>query len=237
MKRTLLLLAALALPGMAAAASSHADAMTNATIAFYSGFPSTGGKLLVKVNAQSDVESSTSDVLAHADSVVITISGHAYTFALDQAAKTKGQLELDVKGALKAYGHGQAKIAAVITELSQAQNGQQALVVLSRPEGNGHVVIALYHPNGGNAGLRVRGASHATVWIHGQPHDYAVRATDNAGLLSSLTLAGSNGNRTLVSVVADLQTNASIGASSSDSSTSSSTDTSAGLKVTLGGNN
>lgn len=249
MKRIVLLLAALTLPAMAAAASGSATAMTHATVAFYSGFPSTGGKLLVKANARSDTQASAQKVIAKADSVVITVSGHAYTFALDQAAKAKGRAEVDVKGALQATGHGKAKLAAVVKELAQAQSGDQSLVVLSRAQGSGHVVVALYHPDGGNAGLRVKNADRATVWVGGKAHAYPVASDGGTGVMSSLHVKASNGQQTLTSTVADLQARVTLGASTSGatggsgSSDGSSTGTGgsgsagAGLNVTVGGGN
>lgn len=249
MKRIVLLLAALALPAMAAAASGSTTAATHATVAFYSGFPNAGGKLLVKANAQSDVEASAHKVIARADSAVITVSGHAYTFALDQAAKARGRAEVDVKGALQASSHDTAKFAAVIKELAQAQSGQQSLVVLSRAQGSGQVVLALYHPDGGNAGLRVKNADHATIWVGAKARTYPVTSNGDTGVMSSLHLEASNGQKTLASTVADLQTHATLNASASNSnnttgnsdrgsaSTSGSGSASAGLNVSVGSGN
>ncbi len=241
MKRIVLLLAALAVPGVAAAANGTGHAVTSATIAFYSGFPSSGGTLLVKAHGQSDVETSAQKVIAKADSVVITMTGKTYTFALDQAAKAKGQAEVDVKGALQASAHGKAKLAAVLQELAQAQTGQQSLVVLSRAQGSGHVVLALYHPDGGNAGMRVQNADQATVWVKGKAKTYRVTADGSGGVMSSLKLRAQGGQKTtLTSTVADLETHASLNASSSSSSSGGGRDSSsasAGLNVSVGGSN
>jgi len=246
MKRIVLLLAASLLPGMAAAASGSADATAdaaaNATIAFYSGFPGSGGSQLAKVKAGSNAQASAHEVLARADSVVIDVSGHAYTFALDQAARAKGQAELDVQGALQASAHGKATIAAVVKELAQAQGGQQSLVVLTRDQGSGRVVLALYHPDGGNAGLRVKAADHATVWIHGSAHDYKVTSDGSGGTMAGVKVKGSNGQQTLTSTVADLETKVALNGSAKtggggDGSNGSSASGSAGLNVTVGGSN
>ncbi len=244
MKRIVLLLAASLLPGVAAAASGSADATAhaaaNATIAFYSGFPSAGGSQLAKVKAQSDVAASAHNVLGRADSVVIDVSGHAYTFALDQAARTKGQAELDVQGALQASAHGKATIAAAVKELARAQGGQQSLVVLSRDQGSGRVVLALYHPDGGNAGLRVKAADHATVWIHGKAHAYKVTSDGSGGTMAALKIEGSGGPQTLTSTVADLETKVALNGSARTGGSGGGTNGTsgsggAGLNVTVGG--
>lgn len=243
MKRTVMLLAlaGLILPGAAAAASGSANAAADATVAFYSGFPGSGGSLVTKVNAGAEAAASAQKAIAQADSAVITLSGHAYTFAVDQAASTEAQPELDVKGALQATGHGRAKVATVVQELAKAQDGQQPLVVLSRDQGSGQVVVALYHPDGGNTGLRVRNADHATVWVNGKMHEYKVTSGGNGGVISSLQVQVSNGQQTLTSTVADLQTQVALNASGSTSSSagsgSASGSGSVGLNVTVGGGN
>jgi len=246
MKRIVLLLAAMLLPGVAAAASGSADATAhaaaNATIAYYSGFPGAGGSQLAKVKAGANAQASAHKVLARADSVVIDVSGHAYTFALDRAAGAKGQAELDVEGALQASAYGKATIAAAVKELAQAQGGQQSLVVLSRDQGSGRVVLALYHPDGGNAGLRVKAADHATVWIHGKAHDYKVTGDANGGTMAAVKLQGSNGTQTLTSTVADLETKVALNGSAKTAGGSASSDGtsgsgSGGLNVKVGGGN
>lgn len=248
MKGTLLLLAALIAPGMAAAngaAAAAASAAANATVAFYSGFPNAGGTLLVKTNIQAAAQGQAQQAIQKADAAVITVSGQAYTFALNSQAKAKGQAELDVKGALKAAGYGKASLEAVVDELAQAQAGQQSLVVLSRSQGSGKVVVALYHPDGGNAGLRVNNADTATIWINGKPHGYQVASDTSGGLMSSLQLKASGGAKTLTTTVADLQTQATLNAGGSSSTSpggssnsgSANGSASAGLNVSVGGSN
>lgn len=244
MKRNVFLFAALALMGAAAAASGAADAMSNASVAFYSGFPSSGGSLVVKATARAAEKDVAPKAVERSTSVVITVSGHAYTFPLDQAAKAKGQVALAVKGVLKASGHGSASVGSVVKELAEAQAGKQPLVVLSRAQGSGQVVVGFYHPNGGNAGLRVKNADRATVWVGGQPHTYAVKGDNGSGLMASIRLQASGGQRSLGSTVAGLQTQAALGASNGGSAGASgsgggsargSASGGAGLNVTVGG--
>lgn len=249
MKRTLLLLAALIVPGAAAAngaaaAGAAANAAANASVAFYSGFPGSGGTLLVKTGVQAVANGQARQAVQKADAAVVTVSGQAYTFALNGKAKAKGQADLAVKGALQASGYGEATVKAVATELAEAQAGEQPLVVLSRNEGNSSVVVALYHPNGGNAGLRVKNADAATIWIHGKPHGYQV-ASGNGGVMSRLTLKASGGTATLASTLASLQTRAALSASANGSASTNSGSngssgggsTSAGLSVSVGAGN
>lgn len=242
MKRTLLLLAALIVPGVAAA-NGAANAAANATVAFYSGFPSSGGTLLVKTNVQAAAQGQAQQAIQKADAAVVTVSGQAYTFAMGSEAKANGQAELAVKGALKASGHGQATVEEVASELAQAQAGQQSLVVLSRNQGSGQVVVALYHPDGGNAGLRVKNADTATVWVNGKPHGYQVASDASGGVMSSLQLEAGGGAQPLTATVAKLQTRVTLngGASSASSSGGSgstgSASAGAGLNVTVGGSN
>ena len=248
MKRIAWLLMALAAPGVAAAASgSSAGATANASVAFYSGFPGSGGTLVVKASEKAAENAVAQQAIQRSDSVVITVSGHAYTFALDAAAKAKGRAELDVKGALPSKGHGTASVGAVVHELAKAQSGGQPLVVLSRRQGGGQVVVAFYHPNGGNAGLRVKNADRATVWVGGRAHAYPVTGDNGSGVMSSLRLRASSGQTSLDSTVANLQTRVALGASAGASSrTGGSTGSAAGgagasagggagLNVTVGG--
>lgn len=247
MKRALLLLAALIVPGMAAANGAAADAAANATVAFYSGFPGSGGTLLVRTNVQAAAQGQARQAIRNADAAVVTVSGHAYTFALNSNAKAKGQAELAVKGVLNASGHGEATVKAVATELAQAQAGQQPLVVLSRNQGNGSAVVALYHPDGGDAGLRVKNADTATIWVNGKPHGYQVADHGNGGVMSGLELEASGGSDTLANTIAKLQTQATLSAGASEGnsasansgtgSASGSGNTSAKLNVTVGGSN
>ena len=244
MKRIVLLLVALVVPGVAAAASGSASATAHANVAFYSGFPSSGGTLVVKATAQAAEKAVAPQAVQRSDSVVITVAGHAYTFALDSAAKAKGKAEVDVKGALQATGHGTASIRAVVEEVAQAQSGEQPLVVLSRRQGSGQVVVAFYHPNGGNAGLRVQNADRATVWVGGHPHSYPMTGDHGSGVMSSLRLKVSGGQVSLDSMVANLQTKRALRASSSGSGGTSgdagggaSASGGAGLNVTVGGGN
>ena len=238
MKRILLLLAAAALPGVAAAASGSVSAAADAQVAFYRGFPNAGGQLVATMSATAAMQTSAQHAIEQADSAVVKVSGHAYTFALDSAAKAKGRAEVDVKGTIGAAGYGKAGVKAVVDDIAKAQNGQQPLVVLSRTQGKGRVVLALYHPNGGNAGLRVKNADHATVWVGGKAHDYAVTADGGSGVVSGIQLHASGGQRALTSTVADLQTNLALGSSSGSSSsgsTSGSSSGSAGGSVSVGG--
>lgn len=246
MNRTLLLLAGLILTGVAAAAGGSAGAAGGATVAFYSGYPSSGGTLVLETTVQAAAQGQAQQAIQKADAAVITVSGKAYTFALNTQAKAKGHAELDVKGALKAAGYGRASLQAVADELAQAQAGQQSLVVLSRKQGNGHVVVALYHPDGGNAGLRVTNADTATVWVHGEPHGYRVASDASGGLMSSLKLEASGGAKMLTNTVANLQTQATLNAGASSATSASDNGRTGGgstgsartgLNVTVGGSN
>ena len=237
MKRILLLLAAAALPGVAAAASGSASAAADAQVAFYSGFPNAGGQLVTTMSATAAMQASAQNAVEKADSAVVKVSGHAYTFALDASAKAKGQAEFDVKGVAGAAGYGKAGLKAVIGDIAKAQNAQQPLVVLSRTQGQGRVVLALYHPNGGNAGLRVKNADHATVWVGGKAHGYNVSANGGSGLVSSLQVHASGGQKALTSTVADLQTTLALGtASGSTSSSTNGSSSNGSTSGTSGGN-
>lgn len=241
MKRILLLLAAAVLPGVAAAASGGASAAAAAQVAFYRGFPNAGGQLVATMSASAALQTSARHAIEQADSAVVTISGHAYTFALNRDAKAKGKAELAVKGAIGAAGYGKAGLEAVIRDIAKAQNGQQPLVVLSRTQGKGRVVLALYHPNGGNAGLRVENAEHATVWVGGKAHPFTVSKDGGSGVMSSIQLSAAGRHHALTTTVANLQTRLVLGASASGGSSHGSASASgsnasgaSALKVTLG---
>lgn len=240
MKRILLLVAAAALACAAAAAGAGASAMANAKVAFYAGFPASGGTQLASMPAARALRASARQDVEKADSVVVTVSGRAYAFALVKSARSKGRLLLAVKGALKATAPGQADLASVVDDLSKAQQGRYPLVVLARAQGKGRVVVALYHPQGDNAGLRVKNAAYATVWVNGRAHDYEVSSKAGSGVMASLKLQGPGGGHPLPQTVASLETKALLGlassAKASSSSGSSSSASSGGASVQVGGN-
>ncbi len=245
MKRILLLAVAAALPGAAAAAGAGASAMANAKVAFYAGFPGSGGTQLASMPAAQALRASARQDVEKADSIVVTVSGRAYAFALAKSARSKGRLVLVVKGAVKPTAPGQAGLASVVDDLSKAQQGRYPLVVLARAQGSGRVVVALYHPQGDDAGLRVKDAAYATVWVNGRAHAYKVSSKAGSGVMASLQLQGRGGEHPLPQTLASLETKALLSLASSTktsssrnvpSSGSSSSGSSGGASVQVGGN-
>lgn len=248
MKRIIMVGATAALAGVAAAASIGAHALTQAQVAFYHGYPGSGGTLVAKMRGAAAMQASAKQAIEHADSAVVTLSGHTATFSLDAAARAQGRALFDVKGVAKAASYDTASLAAVVKDMALAESGRQPLVVLSRTQGKGRVVLAFFHPDGGNAGIRVRNADHATIWVGGRPHRYAVSADAGSGLLSSIRLGSPGGSSPLSATVANLQTQLTLGslggknASKAPSSGSSSSGggsaevgAGAGVHITVGG--
>ncbi|HKI55717.1 MAG TPA: hypothetical protein VKB31_01085 [Trueperaceae bacterium] len=214
MKRIVMLLVALALTGAAAAAGGSASAIAHANVTLYSGFPGSGGSELVTMNAQAVNRASAKQAIGEADSAVIDVGGDQYTFAMARSASA--QPVVAVEGEASGKARGTATIDAVVTDLAQAEAGQEALAVVSRSEGSGRVVVALYHPQGSNAGLRVQSASHVTVWVNGNSHDYAVAARTPNGPVSGLeVVTNGGGTESLSDAIAGLQNKAATGGAGS----------------------
>lgn len=244
MTRIIMLLTALTLTGAAAAAAGTASAASQAKVAFYSGFPSSGGSLVARMSVQAASQASAAPTLQAADAAVVTIGDHSYAFALAKLAD--GQAALAVKGEPAAKADAQAPLDAVVADLAKAQQGQESLVVVRRHQSGGQAVVALYHPQGGNAGLRVRAADRVTVWVAGQARDYAVSGSTEGGAVTGLEVKTGSGAKPLTDVVAALQTDAVVNAggsgeggsgaqAGSDAGAGVSVGSGAGVNLTVGG--
>ncbi|MEJ2287591.1 MAG: hypothetical protein P8Y02_02915 [Deinococcales bacterium] len=178
------------------------QAMRAARVSLLSAAPGAGTAPIVTVRASDLSRGATSADLAKALYARVTVSGHAAAFAVDHAAALKGQLVLRVSGVPGADIPHLAPVSAVATDLFEASQGSQPVVLLARGQGPSAVTFALYDPAMGYAygSMGVSGADRATVWVNGTVRDYPVAA--RGGAIGDLVIAsGARQGTPLTSVV------------------------------------
>ena len=179
-----------------------AQAMQATRVSLLAAAPGAGSRPIATVRASDLAETVTSGELAKTLYARLSVGGQSFAFAADHAAAAHGQLVLRVSGAPGATLPHLAPVSVVATDLFEASQGTQPVVLLTRGSGRAAVTFALYDPSLGDAyaSMHISGADRATVWVNGTARTYPVQARGTA--IADLVIAsGARKGSTLPAVV------------------------------------